>query len=267
MTDERIGIFSRRYTVNIAYVILPSNVEREAYVQHCIRTNTIDCITETGDFIKDAMVSKGVMSNIIFPQETRKMGSAVILLTVPKQGRSIAIGILPKGDEIDVIKEREFYFVSETDRGIVTLSGVGSDPGMYINIESFTEEGGDLVINISNKSNSGSLRINVKGYIEVFAEDYIKVSSKEEVVNEVLNDNGDVLRSITINKDFVLLGEGTEPVLLGETTKQLLIDIIDEMANISTSTALGVMPLLNKIQVMALKNNIDRILSEKVKTD
>lgn len=265
--NDRIGTQAKRYAINIAYVVLPSNVEREKYIQDCIRNNTVDCLTETGDFIKDTFVARGLMSNISFPAKVRQMGTAVILVTVPKYNQCIVIGILPKGDEIEEIKEKQFYFVSETENGIVTLSGVGSDPGMYINIESFTDSGGDLIIDISNKSNTGNLKINVKGFIEVIAENNITVSSKTQIINQVLDENGDQKRMITINPDFILLGEGTEPVLLGNTTRDLLKDIIDAIAAITTTTALGPMPILNKAQVTLLKNNIDRILSEKVKTD
>lgn len=267
MKTERVGIFGNRYVVNIAYVILPTNVAREAYVQQCIRSNVIDCITETGDFIKDAFVAKGLMSNINFPAETRQMGTAVILLTIPKQNKCVVVGILPKGDEIEEIKENQFYFVSESERGIVTLAGIGSHPGMYINIDSFTEESGELVINIANRSNTGSLKINVKGTIEVFAEDKISISSKNEIVTQILDSSGAQKRMITLTPDYVILGEGTEPVLLGDTTKQFLSDFIDEVAKCTTATALGTMPILNAAQITLLKLNIDNILSKKVKTD
>ena len=71
----------------------------------------------------------------------------------------------------------------------------------------------------------------------------------------------------TINSKKVNLGEGKEPILLGNTTKEFLNKVLTAISSITVATSLGVMPIINKAQVELLKKDLESLLSKISNTD
>lgn len=82
------------------------------------------------------------------------------------------------------------------------------------------------------------------------------VGSSEEIVES---------NKITINSTKIVLGDEStaQKILKGEDTKQLLDSFITAVSSIMVTTLAGPMPILNKIQVEALKVQLTPLLSLK----
>lgn len=96
-----------------------------------------------------------------------------------------------------------------------------------------------------------------------------------EINKEGINFSDINSNSIITNKDFikilgkktVKLGEGKEPILLGNKTSDLFNAFIDEVSKIQTTTIFGPMPILNVSQILALKEKVKLITSQYSSTD
>lgn len=82
------------------------------------------------------------------------------------------------------------------------------------------------------------------------------VGSSEEIVEQ---------NKITINSTKIVLGDesSAQKILKGEDTKQLLDSFITAVSSIMVTTLAGPMPILNKVQVEALKTQLEPLLSTK----
>lgn len=88
----------------------------------------------------------------------------------------------------------------------------------------------------------------------------VGLSYLDEFENQILiNEN-----EININgKNAVKLGQGTEPIVLGDALAQLLKDILNEISISQTSAG----PLLNAAKIAAFVSQVDNILSQYSTTD
>ena len=82
------------------------------------------------------------------------------------------------------------------------------------------------------------------------------VGSSEEIVEK---------NKITIDSTKIVLGSesSAQKILKGEDTKQLLDSFITAVSSIMVTTLAGPMPILNKVQVEALKTQLEPLLSTK----
>ena len=234
---------------SIWYVTIPIDVDRETYIQNCFRTGTVSLINENAELINKVPVGKLAMSMIEFPKRYGQTGSPVACMNITKKNQLVVVDVYSfKNDISGVREENQFSISRRSDTATVQISGKANKGQLFINVDSDTDEGGEVYLNVSNNSKTGKLKLNIQGDIIVDSEGKVTINNTEEV---------------NINSELIKHNTGSEPMVLGDRLKTLLEDFIQEVS-IST-TAQG--PLLNASKIAAFKAKVVDVLSEKSKLD
>lgn len=233
-----------RLTTGIGYIIIPKGVDRDSFVINCLRKETVSLITQDGSYINNVNIDVDCLQRIEFPENSDSNGSCVVFVNEFNRNIPIVVAVLSKGNENQLLKEGEFKLFKKTKAGVVVISGDSNKGNLFIQLMSDENSGGEFHIDLLNNNKSSKLNINVKGTINIHATDTIRLNS--DVGIKFSNTNND---------------SGLEAAVLGDTLKQIFDDFIDEVSNITVTTAIGTQPILNKVQILDFKNRTEDFLS------
>jgi hypothetical protein len=244
-TVQTEGIENKRYTIGICYAVIPSDVDRDTYVQNCFRKGVISVLCDDGSYLMDLPIDINVLQNIDFPannisEEQGELGSCLVYGNEYLHNKPIIIGRLLKNDEATNLTENEFRLEKFTNNGEVSISGNAKDGNLFVNVSGKTDKGGKMFINVSGPENEGEINVNLKGNLNVELQ-----SATLNVLNDFfLKSKNNV--NIYSKEGVVNLGneeeseDGLEPLLLGnKTVEQLskeikaLTDLLQSIANIT----------------------------------
>lgn len=231
-----------RYTTGLAYVIIPSDVDRDSYVRECLKTGFVSIIGEENNMIPRARCDKQVLQTIDFPAKTGVLGSQVAYIVIPKYKVPFVVANVNKLNEYNDIKENQFKINRKTDFGFVDITGDGNG-NLSISVSSNQAKKGKININLNNNNGDSQFNLNVRGTTTINASDKITVKSDKEV---------------NVISPLIKHNDGTEPMVLGQTLADILKEFIRQT---STSTNAGG-PLSNASQIAALEEQVDDILSK-----
>lgn len=238
-----------RFSGSVWYIFLPSNVDRSQYIQNCFRTNTVTIINKNNEILHNVRIGKIAIQFIEFPIDQKHLGSPVLVQNVLPFNYPMIVEVYDFSDEVSYLEEKAFNIQRKSDNGIVQISGKSKKGQLFINVNSDLEEGGELYINVANKNQTGKIRINVKGDIQLDSSGNLTVNNQKKI-----NFN---------SKTTIEHNTGKEPMVLGDTLTKLLEDLIGEIAK--STTAQG--PLLNASQIAAYIQQVKNIKSEKSKLE
>ena len=263
------------YSAGIAYVILPSDVDRDKYVRNCYKTSTVSIYSEHNGFTNRVPVDKLVLGFIEFPTELNKFGSAVSFILEPLHKKPIIVGLYHTNDELSDIEEHQFSFKRSFNGNTVEITG--APDGRYISLNVGAEKAGEISLNVKSIDKSGKVSIDVDGDLNVIAANNIQLRSNNnfKLITQDTAQEGQlsVLEQTPegheffddehkVNTNLFSINNGKENFILGQTFKKLFDEFIDELSKITTTTSLGQMPILNKLQVLKFKERTATILSK-----
>jgi len=276
---------SPRYTSGSAYITIPTEVDREQFIQQCYRMNRVCLLTENNEFFKDVPIDKSAIQNIEFPESGGGIGSPVIWVNIEPYNQVVIVAVLSKNDETFFLNEKKFKLNKTFGSNSVDITGDGGSGNLLISLNSDKEEGGLLNITINNKNKTGQLKIFINGSGEIYCTDSLNIKTtkklnfeisdiskddkittltyvkgegfkyKDEYQNSIIAKDGEI--NITSKK--IIHNSGNEPMLLGNTTIQLISDLLDQLAKESA----GPYPLLGQAQYTILKQKLDKLKSTK----
>ena len=275
---SRRSVPGRRNVAGISYLYLPQDVDRVEFIANCYKTATVSIINDYGERFDNVPVSKTIFQDLYFPKKSKELGTQVFWVNLSKYDIPFVVAPINKLDEFLNLEEYEFSQFRQYGDNIVEISGNAKKGTINVNIDSDT--GGQLNINVKNKNGSGKINLKVDGEVnldigkslktligeilqirigDVFEGNLAEIqykrgegfTYKDEFENQIITKDGEV----ELKSEKLKLGNGEYSV------KNLLEDIITEISNSTTATSLGNMPLLNKVQILALKNKIRRILT------
>lgn len=238
---DRIGVPNKRPTVGIGYIVIPSDVDRDQYIINAFRKEEVCVLNIDGSFLNKVLIDRDCIQRIEFPIDNNNPGSCVVYVNEYVHNQPIIIAVLSKGNENQLLNENEFKLYRKTKAGIVSIIGNADKSQLNIQLLTDNETGGDLYVNLVNKSKSCKLNVEVKGNINLKSTSDFNIDSNSK---------------ITLGK------ENIEHATLGDTLKEFLDDFIDEVSKITTMTSMGVQPILNKAQIKAFKDRTEDILSQ-----
>lgn len=250
---KRYDIPNSSYPVGFGYITIPFDVDREKYVQTCLRKERVAIqLDDGGGVIKNCYVSKNILQQIYFPLKDTELGSAVAFIVPKFYNIPIIVGVISKADETQLLDEYSFKKVVGDDESKVVIEGKGKTGELFLNVESDYENGGSIYINLRSKNSTSKFNVNCFGDINIYSEGKtdlkcvnnvttirsVRVENGEEKLNAglQLDENGFFLRdyfenniissndgSITIYpKEKVNLFEGSEPLVKGSELKKQL---------------------------------------------
>jgi hypothetical protein len=273
--DYNIGIRPAEatgYSAGVAYIVIPTDLDREKYIKECYRTSTVSIFSEHNGFCNRVPIDNFSINFITFPNTKEEFGTLVSFLLDPVHKKPIIIGIYSNG--ISDLKENQFKFKRELNGQLVEISGSTTDGSLGLNVKS--EKGGQVFITVGSVDKSGKINLSVSGDVNITASNETNITQYNKCVVATIDPDNDSELSVfeqnstqnsftstdhLINAQNVKINDGEEPFLLGKKVKKFLDDLIEEIGNSTVTTMLGQMPLLNKAQIVAYKEKTEALLS------
>lgn len=258
-----------QWLVGIAYIALPTDIERSIYIAECYKNGKVSVWTEDGGFLNRVPIDIDTLNYIEFPTVAKEFGSAVVYVTEQVHNQPIIVARLPKTNIVGGLKENQFKIQRRLGEKLIELSGSAQGNSLNLIVNSDNEEG-SINIHLTNLNDNGELNIEVAGSIIVNAKEVEWIQKKRFFINTVGEDGQDKdnasfeqtnEESRFKNKKFVI-NNGNEPFLLGQKTIDFLEKFIDKVAAIQTITKLGLQPIVNKEDISFLKNELKNLTSK-----
>ena len=249
------------YPSGLAYIIVPSDIDRSQYIATCMSTETVSIFTEEGGVFHDIKIPPSILSQITFPDGKKEsLGSGVIYVSHPKQGIPIIVQYLSKGDESRLLQYKEFRLHQSLGENQALISGRGDTGDIIVSTKSATKRGGNILISINKADNSGLITLDIQGD-GVFNMKNLKIDLSEFL--SINNTQTDIFSSKAIN-----LGKNSlEWGVLGETLDEQLSALVDIISSAKTLTQMGPQPFMGDTQAKLTKwkSDIKQNLSNLVK--
>tara|TARA_X000001382_G_scaffold8122_2_gene5891 strand:+ start:2360 stop:3163 length:804 start_codon:yes stop_codon:yes gene_type:complete len=264
--DKRVGITAtggRVYSVGIGQVCIPPEVDRFAFIKNCLTTGFISVQQAVGSAKHRVRCDNWTLQQIDFPENSDEFGSYVVFVTEPKSKQPFVVAHFNSAEEYNDFNENEFSLKKETDNAVVELTGNGENGSLLLNVVSKKSKKGQVDINLTNPDNTSQFNVNIKGTANFFSTGKVNVQTYDELLLEATESSEETSSSISITKDRINNDKGAEPMLLGQTTIDLLREFIQL---VSTSVIMG-QPLSNSVQISELASQLESLLSQKSNLD
>lgn len=262
-----------KYTVGVAYIAVPSDLERATYIKDCYTNLQVSIITEDGGFHNRVPISQELLNFVVFPQTAKTLGTPIVYVTDDTYQQPVVVTRLQRREELGDGKENQFKFSRKLNGRMVEINGSTQDGVLNLIVDGADIPGAINLI-VTNKAKTCTLNVKVNGDINVDATGTTTFTQEKGFVATTADSDADesasFKQSTTENKFYnkkLIVNDGTDPLARGNELKAFLSKFIDKVAAITTSTAIGVQPILNKVEVLKLKDDLDTILSTVVFTD
>lgn len=273
----------------IGYVVIPNDVDVAEYVQRCYRNHTISIGDGYGSTsMHKVKITQEALNNIDFPNGN-KLGSAVVWIRESYTNKPIVIGVLKNGGNLVGRYQQRIYqeianqlvdiFLDATN-SIINISARGNSnvPGRVIITANSNNEEGDVVKLVSKDKIIGegkTYKLRLSNDIDLLINDGEKDILSIMGNNEELHIKDNWGNEIILNEENCQIltpkfnvGQGNEPMVLGNTLVDLLKQLIDAILNMTVLTHVGPSGTpINASVFSSIKGKLETILSELSNTD
>lgn len=287
--SEIIEIPGGILNAGIGYISIPQGLDVDDFIQRCYDSQTVSIYAGMGhSFYSDIAIDEEVLQKISFPKDSETFGSTIVWVNIPKHNKPIIVASIKNLDDIFKIETNSKRITRTFNGNSIDVNLKANSATLDVNIIGNDETDPTLNINIVNPNKSGKLKIKVKGNIILQATENMLLTSENNLQLSVIDPKGKIKgilqyvigkgltykdefgNSIFANEDNLQLkpknklnvGEGKEPMLLGQSSKNFFDEFIDTLASSTVTTALGLMPLMNATQISALKEKTQALLSK-----
>ena len=263
------------HNAGIAYVCLPSDIDRDTYISQCYTTATVSIFSERNGFYNRVPIDVHSLNFVTFPQVLAEFGSAVSFIVDPVVKRPIITGLYFKNDELSALQENQFRFKRELNGNSVEITG--SPDGKYLHLNVTADSAGEVSINVSSQDQSAKVSFEVDGDVNVNATGNTNIRQGNQFTLSTIADTADdtkvaIMRQRAtshlfideehdINTDKFSINAGEEPFILGKQWASFMKNFINEVANSTVETPMGLFPLFNSEQIAAYEDQVDALLS------
>ncbi|SHL14906.1 hypothetical protein SAMN05444266_102215 [Chitinophaga jiangningensis] len=270
-TLGRTPLLDLKYTVGIAYVAIPADVDRETYIRDCYRNYTISVWGDDGSFMNRLPVSPEVMNHLEFPAAIDQLGSPVVYVTEESQSLPIIIARFPVADQMGDAHEWAIKWSRSFEDAHVVIEGSPKNKNLSMSVDGGTV-GGAMLWQVTGQQ-PGQLAMAVNGDISCNASEGVSFKQQGMFRSTTVDrtaEEGDDSKTVVFEQypgqnsfkgEKFIINNGEEPLVLGNKLKSFLSDLIDEISKTTVTTAIGQQPLLNATQIAAFKNKTDEFLS------
>lgn len=194
------SITNDSYNLDVAYICIPQDVDREMFVKRCLTNGVVAIKNEYGLFEKDVFINKNLLNEIEFPDSPFVLGTCVLFTRLNFHSSPIVIATLPSKVTLTGHDyENQFVLMRKGKVGnsFANVSGWGMSG--VLNLSSSN------LINITSVSPTSDNLINVysSGDINLFAfrDLYNRYSKKFQIINSTID--GDFVNT-HIEREFLL---------------------------------------------------------------
>jgi hypothetical protein len=279
--SERVSKFpipGKRNSSGGGYIIIPEDIDREKFINSCKLNNSVSIVTENSERIDNVNVSINLWNYLTFPLSSKEVGSHIIWVNIEVQNCPIIIGIITDKNELIRGEENEIRLERDTQDAHIILSGNSKDGSFLLEVESKDDNhDAEIVFKINSKNKKSKFKIISDNSIilnskniqiineeelrftfqnpnsELYTTLYYKVGSglhyKDEFGNEFIIDKNGI--KVLTNK-YQINEKNVQPIALGNSTQELLKQLINLIGNTTVTTEFGAMPLNNKDKILKL---------------
>lgn len=279
-TITPVEINNGNLPAGIGYIAVPDEIDRDKYVEDCYRTNSVTIFGGIHyGFFHNVFVDVDSMQKIKFPKDSKSFGSPVMWVNVPVFNKPAIIAVFKYSDDYEALEEQSTHNLLERNGRHITVSKRANDATIDIHIRGDSEMPGALNLNIINDNKTSELNVYVTGKTTLSSTEQLTLRSDKKLELIVVDRNSkkkldltyedgsglhykdEFENEITLKKDLVEIISSKDMTLKNNnySIKELFDDIIDEVSKSTVQTALGVMPLLNKAQIILLKEKVKKL--------
>ena len=248
--------------------------DRDSYIKRALLFREVDIITDTNAIIYGVKLSDSIMNDVRFPitGKVGDLGSKLGCESHPITKRYYATSIFSSSDEVgSTIKENTFRFRKFNEKTLVDVVGSGDDGSFDINVNS-GDKPGNSSFRFNNLNKDFVYELYVQGFLNLVSEKEINLTANQTLNVKIqdIKNKKDVNLKMDVNGFTYSDTKGTELNVDNKgkfsiknssySLKDLFSDLISECSNITTTTAIGVQPVLNKVQFETLKQKITTLL-------
>lgn len=155
-----------QWSAGIAYIALPSDIERALYIDDCYKNHRVSVKMEDGSLINRVPISIDVLNFISFPLTPKELGTAVGFITEPKHQQPMVIAQFQKSDELGQGRENSFQISRQLNDKIVAIIGDADKGTLSINIDGANKRG-ELHVSLDNNNADCVFDLEVSGNINI----------------------------------------------------------------------------------------------------
>ena len=208
---EREGTFNQSYSTGIGYITIPTDADRDSFIETCFRRERIAIqLDEGGSIIQNCHIDKDVLQKIDFPKDKTDLGSCVVYICDRFIRKPIIIGVISKRNESQLLRENSFKRSVKSDSGRVYIEGKAKDGNLFIDVQSDFLNGGSVFITLKSKDNTSKFDVKCFGNVDIYAEKDI-TSETLATINLICNyvESGvkKLAASLNLNQDGFLYND------------------------------------------------------------
>ena len=233
------------HMVEIGYVILPEKVNRANFVDTCNATSRVSVVIDrSGSVIHNCLVVDQVYQDLKIPETTSEVGTPVLLLKTIYNEKPIVVGTMRPTNSDRVYEENVVEKVFGDSNGVIIARASLNDGSLLVNVNGLGERKLNIVVN--GEEGSG-IEVNTNGDIVEIANGKVSVKSFNQVEATVIDADNDTSSTVVIDKENITLDPskkmnvkgGKEPIPLGDTLKEILQSINDNIDTLKQAWSTG----------------------------
>ena len=271
----------------IGYVVIPDNDTRNEYINNCYYSCTVTIDGGYGySYIENVPIPLELLQQIKFPLKEDEVGSRVFWVRENTFNRPVIVGILNNLYEPNGMMAGQNRYVQEINGNVVEIFMDANTAEMNIKVTGSKNNPSKINV-ISNTNEDSEINITSSGKVKISAKNLIVEAFKDAVFTLKKNDSKELLKiesndtqlkitdqfdnevtlkdgEIDVVSDKINHNGGNEPMVLGNTLKESLSNLIDAILSMTMVTPTGASSTpMNAAQFIQIKSQLNNILSQK----
>lgn len=271
----------------IGYVVIPDNDTRDEYINNCYYSCTVTIDGGYGySYIENVPIPLELLQQIKFPLKEDEVGSRVFWVRENTFNRPVIVGILNNLYEPNGMVAGQNRYVQEINGNVVEIFMDANTAEMNIKVTGSKNNPSKINV-ISNTNEDSEINVTSSGKVKISAKNLIVEAFKDAVFTLKKNDSKELLKiesndtqlkitdqfnnevtlkdgEIDMVSDKINHNGGNEPMVLGNTLKESLSNLIDAILSMTMVTPTGASSTpMNAAQFIQIKSQLNNILSQK----
>ena len=271
----------------IGYVVIPDNDTRDEYINNCYYSCTVTIDGGYGySYIENVPIPLELLQQIKFPLKEDEVGSRVFWVRENTFNRPVIVGILNNLYEPNGMVAGQNRYVQEINGNVVEIFMDANTAEMNIKVTGNKNNPSKINV-ISNTNEDSEINVTSSGKVKISAKNLIVEALKDAVFTLKKNDSKELLKiesndtqlkitdqfdnevtlkdgEIDVVSDKINHNGGNEPMVLGNTLKESLSNLIDAILSMTMVTPTGTSSTpMNAAQFIQIKSQLNNILSQK----
>ena len=175
-------------SAGVGYVIIPaSEIDRETYINNCMRTSTVSIQAGNGRGIyHNVPISTESLQIIEFPESPDKFGTPVAWIVDDKLQWPIVICTLDL-DNLGTVTYGQRLFRKQIGKSIIEISADANESELNITVVGTSDTPAELNINVTSTNSDSKIKVNSDNEFQLTANNSVSVISNGKIEAKCFN--------------------------------------------------------------------------------